>query len=221
MDNEPVSRDLEFPIADRDLLPIIEVNRFMKRLEDLTLALCMLLLSLPVLLIIAVGIKLTSPGPIFFTQIRHGRDGCKFKILKFRTMRVHEEPPNHITQACICDERVGRFGLFLRRTSFDELPQLLNVIKGDMSLVGPRPHPIELNEKFMGLIENYSRRHRVKPGITGLAQIHGLRGETDTIDKMRKRVESDLYYIHNWSLWLDLKILLLTLSFGFMHKNAY
>jgi putative colanic acid biosynthesis UDP-glucose lipid carrier transferase len=159
-----------------------------------------------------------SPGPVLFRQPRHGSDGQVFDVLKFRTMRVTEADAPR--QARRDDPRVTRPGRFLRRTSLDELPQLVNVLAGDMSLVGPRPHPVALNHEFAGRIHAFMQRHRVKPGITGWAQVHGYRGETDTLEKMQKRFEYDLYYIEHWSLGLDLKILLRTLT-ALRGENAY
>jgi len=146
---------------------------------------------------------------------------CRRFTLKIRSMVVHQEESCHLTQASKGDTRVTPFGAFLRRTSLDELPQFFNVLQGTMSIVGPRPHAIEHNEQYKELVDDYMLRHKVKPGITGWAQINGWRGETDTLEKMRKRVEYDLYYIENWSLWFDLRIILLTVFKGFINKNAY
>ena len=197
------------------------VNRFIKAAEDRILATLILVAISPLMLFIALGVKLSSPGPVLFKQKRHGWDGKPIKVYKFRTMRVHEEEEGKITQARRSDPRVTPFGAFLRRTSLDELPQFFNVLQGRMSIVGPRPHAVEHNEFYKEQVEAYMQRHRVKPGITGWAQINGWRGETDTLEKMRKRVEYDLYYIENWSLWFDLKIIFLTLFKGFVNKNAY
>lgn len=191
-----------------------------KRIEDLVLASLILILILPLMAMIAIGIKLTSPGPVLFRQSRHGLNGKEIKVLKFRTMRVCEDG-EVIRQAKKNDSRVTPFGAFLRRSSLDELPQFFNVIKGDMSVVGPRPHALAHNEEYRKLIKGYMWRHKVKPGITGWAQVNGWRGETETLDKMKKRVEFDLEYIHNWSLWLDLKIVLQTIFKGFVGKNVY
>jgi len=146
---------------------------------------------------------------------------CRRFTLKIRSMVVHQEESCQLTQASKGDTRVTPFGAFLRRTSLDELPQFFNVLQGTMSIVGPRPHAIEHNEQYKELVDDYMLRHKVKPGITGWAQINGWRGETDTLEKMRKRVEYDLYYIENWSLWFDLRIILLTVFKGFISKNAY
>lgn len=193
---------------------------FLKRLEDIALSLIILaIIALP-MLAIAIGIKITSPGPVLFRQDRYGLDGKRIKVLKFRSMRVTENGDT-IKQATKNDSRITPFGAFLRRTSLDELPQFFNVLQGSMSIVGPRPHAVAHNEDFRKRVAYYMLRHKMKPGITGLAQINGWRGETDTLDKMEKRIEFDLEYIRNWSLWMDFKILLATVFKGFVHKNAY
>jgi putative colanic acid biosynthesis UDP-glucose lipid carrier transferase len=196
-------------------------NRVFKGLEDRILALAGLIVLSPLLLLVALAIKLDSAGPVFFRQRRLGFNNDEFYVLKYRTMMVAEDDPNAITQATRADPRVTRVGAILRRTSIDELPQLLNVLRGEMSLVGPRPHAIAHNRQYAEIVDQYLGRHRVKPGITGWAQVNGLRGETDTLEKMRQRVEYDLYYIDNWSLLFDLRILLLTPFVGFVNKNAY
>ena len=165
-------------------------------------------------------IKLDSRGPVFFRQQRHGWDGKVFNVLKFRSMR-HDVPQTDTQQARRDDPRVTRVGRILRRYSIDELPQFINVLLGDMSVVGPRPHPLSLNRDFGSRIDAYMQRHRVRPGITGWAQIHGLRGETETLEKMQLRVSYDLYYIEHWSLWLDAKIIALTLIRGWRGGNVY
>jgi putative colanic acid biosynthesis UDP-glucose lipid carrier transferase len=200
--------------------PFRGVRRFIKRAEDLIVGfVCLALCALPMLLI-ALAIKLTSKGPVLFRQPRHGEDGVEFDVLKFRSMRVMETG-DEVTQARRNDARVTKVGAFLRRTSLDELPQFFNVIAGDMSLVGPRPHAIAHNQLYRTKILEYMRRHKVKPGITGWAQVNGYRGETDTLDKMVARVEHDLAYIRGWSLWLDLKILFLTVFGRKVRQNAY
>lgn len=199
--------------------PMVD-NGWAKRLEDVCIASAMLaVLALP-MLFIAIGVKLSSPGPIFFKQARYGMRGEKIKVWKFRSMTVCEDG-DHVPQAKREDPRITPFGNFLRRTSLDELPQLFNVLSGSMSLVGPRPHAISHNEFYRGQIKGYMLRHKVKPGITGLAQINGFRGETETLDKMSGRIACDLDYIRNWSLLLDLKILWLTLFKGFVSQQAY
>ena len=195
--------------------------RFIKRAEDILIGGLISLLILPVCVAIAIAIKATSPGPVVFKQYRTGINGRKFKVYKFRSMVVHQENNGEVTQAKKNDARVTPIGAFLRRTSLDELPQFFNVLQGRMSLVGPRPHALAHNEYYKDLVESYMQRHKVKPGITGWAQVNGYRGETDTLDKMQKRVEYDLWYIDNWSLWLDLKIIFLTVFKGFINKNAY
>ncbi|AGH73901.1 undecaprenyl-phosphate glucose phosphotransferase [Edwardsiella piscicida] len=191
-----------------------------KRIEDLILGTLIMLLIAPLMLPIALVIRLTSPGPVLFKQARYGLNGQHISVWKFRTMRVQENGDN-VMQATKGDPRVTPFGAFLRRTSLDELPQFINVLQGSMSIVGPRPHAVAHNEQYRRLVDNYMIRHKVKPGITGLAQINGYRGETDTLDKMEGRVQYDIDYIQRWSLWLDLKIIFLTLFNGFRHENAY
>jgi putative colanic acid biosynthesis UDP-glucose lipid carrier transferase len=210
----------DLPVVSISETPFYGVDGFVKRLEDIMISGVLLLILAPVMLLIALGIKITSRGPAIFRQHRYGLRGNKIEVWKFRTMRVRENN-GPIVQARKDDPRVTRFGSFLRRTSLDELPQLINVLRGSMSLVGPRPHAIAHNEQYRRLIDRYMLRHKVKPGITGLAQVNGWRGETDTLEKMQKRVEFDLAYIHNWSLWLDLKILFLTAFRVLADKNAY
>lgn len=195
--------------------------RLLKRLEDIVIGGLIALLILPVCLLIALAIKLSSPGPVVFKQYRTGINGRKFKVYKFRSMVVHQEHAGEVTQAKRQDPRVTPIGAFLRRTSLDELPQFFNVLQGRMSIVGPRPHALAHNEYYKDLVESYMQRHKVKPGITGWAQVNGFRGETDTLDKMQKRVECDLWYIDNWSLWLDIKIIFWTIFKGFIGKTAY
>ena len=175
----------------------------------------------PLMLVIALAVKLSSPGPVLFTQRRKGADGRPFTIYKFRTMRTHGQVPGVVRQATRGDPRVTRVGAFLRRTSLDELPQFLNVLRGDMSVVGPRPHALEHDELYAPLVDGYIHRYRIKPGITGWAQVNGLRGETDRIEKMERRIEFDLYYLRNWSFGLDLRIIAATLVNGFTGPAAY
>lgn len=200
--------------------PISEWGVFLKMIEDYTLATVALVLALPAMVVIAIAIKLDSKGPVFFKQRRHGYNDREIEVLKFRTMRVMEDGDN-IRQATRNDSRITRVGSFLRKTSLDEFPQFINVIRGDMSFVGPRPHAIAHNTHYGKLIEKYANRHRVKPGITGWAQVHGLRGETSDPDMMKKRVNYDLEYIENWSIWLDLKIVIMTPLFGLFRRSAY
>jgi putative colanic acid biosynthesis UDP-glucose lipid carrier transferase len=200
--------------------PMEGINQLVKRLEDIILGSLILLFASPVLLGISLAVKLTSSGPIFFKQKRYGIDGKAIDVWKFRSMTVMEDG-DHVCQAQKHDSRFTPIGGFLRRTSLDELPQFLNVLQGSMSIVGPRPHAVAHNEQYRKIIHGYMLRHKVKPGITGWAQINGWRGETDTLHKMEKRIEYDLDYIRGWSLALDLKIVFLTIFKGFINKNAY
>jgi Undecaprenyl-phosphate glucose phosphotransferase len=199
------------PISSLNLTrrPLSALQRVEKRIFDTVLAAVGLILLAPLLAIVALLIRLDSSGPAFFLQRRYGFNQEPFRIVKFRTMTAMEDDANLIS-ATRFDPRVTRIGAFLRRTSIDELPQLLNVLAGDMSLVGPRPHALAHDQRYDSRIAQYARRHNVKPGITGWAQVRGLRGEIATEEKMRRRVEHDLYYIDNWSLWFDIKIIALT-----------
>jgi putative colanic acid biosynthesis UDP-glucose lipid carrier transferase len=190
--------------------PFYGVNGIVKRISDLVLASLILVLIAPALAAVALGVKLSSPGPVIFRQRRYGLDGREIVVYKFRTMTVTEDGPV-VQQATRNDSRVTPFGAFLRRTSLDELPQFVNVLQGRMSIVGPRPHAVAHNEMYRKLIKSYMIRHKVRPGITGWAQVNGLRGETETVEKMRARVEYDLDYLRNWSLGLDLRIILKTI----------
>lgn len=210
-----------FPLINLYSTPMEGERRWLKALEDRGLAVIFLILALPIMLLIAASIKLTSPGPIFFCQKRHGWNGKEFNVYKFRSMVCHAEKTGYISQATRQDQRVTRIGRFLRRTSLDEIPQLLNVLQGHMSIVGPRPHAVAHNEHYKNLVTTYMQRFRMKPGITGWAQVNGYRGETDTLEKMQRRVEFDVYYIENWTLTFDLYIIALTLWRGFLHHNAY
>jgi Undecaprenyl-phosphate glucose phosphotransferase len=206
-------------IAELKRAPLSASERACKRVLDVLLASVALVMVAPMMILISLLIKLENQGPILFMQTRNGFNGRPFKIRKFRTMSVLEDGPE-IRQATRDDPRVTHLGRILRRTNIDELPQLFNVIVGDMSLVGPRPHASVHNSEYEKIIANYAYRYHVKPGLTGWAQVNGLRGETQTIDLMQRRVEFDLWYINNWSLWLDTKILLRTLSIG-LQPNAY
>lgn len=205
--------DLNQPISG-------DVRGIAKDLFDRIFSFVVLIMMLPLFCVIAACIKYSSPGPVFFKQPRLGLNGKKFNVYKFRSMKVHQEHST-VTQATQNDPRVTRVGQFLRRTSLDELPQFINVLLGDMSVVGPRPHALQHNEMYKDRVELYMLRHRVKPGITGWAQIHGYRGETDTVEKMVKRVEFDLHYIQHWSLWMDMKIIAWTAFKGWTGSNAY
>lgn len=192
----------------------------LKRLEDLVLLALVLPFALPLMAVIAVAVRLTSEGPALFIQNRYGLDGKPFAIRKFRTMYCVESD-SEFRQATKDDPRVTRLGKFLRKTSLDELPQLLNVLEGSMSVVGPRPHPVRLDEQYRDQVRRYMLRNKIKPGITGLAQVRGWRGETQTIDRMEERVKTDIEYIGRWSLWLDCKILLRTLIIPIRSQGAY
>jgi Undecaprenyl-phosphate glucose phosphotransferase len=200
--------------------PLTPGERAAKRMFDIGVAMASLVAMAPLLLAIALAVWIDSPGPILFKQRRGGFNGRAFEILKFRTMYVLEDGPT-VTQVSPLDHRVTSIGRWLRRSSVDELPQLINVLRGDMSLVGPRPHALTHDVQYSGLISNYPYRHHVKPGITGWAQINGLRGETPTISLMKKRVELDLWYVTNWSFWLDLRILFWTVLEVCRARNAF
>ena len=200
--------------------PFFGVNGMLKSISDFVLGTLILILISPLLLVLAAGVKLSSPGPVLFRQRRYGLDGRQITVYKFRTMVVLEDG-EEIKQATRDDQRITPFGRFLRRTSLDELPQFINVVQGRMSIVGPRPHAVAHNETYRKLINGYMVRHKVKPGITGLAQVNGWRGETDTLEKMQKRIEFDHKYIREWSLWADIKILLLTVVTVLRKDNAY
>lgn len=218
-----MERLADIPIITIANRRIDEQSGMTKRIEDIVLSSLLLLLAAPVMLLISIAIKLDGPGPILFRQKRHGFNNEVFDVFKFRSMRpsTAQDGNGVVKQATRDDDRVTRVGKFLRRSSLDELPQLLNVLMGTMSIVGPRPHAVTHNIQYATLIAEYFARHNVKPGITGWAQVNGLRGETDTEEKMRKRVEYDLYYIEHWSLLLDLKIVLMTAITVWMHENAY
>lgn len=199
--------------------PFYGVDGWLKRVEDIVVSASVLALSAIPMLALAIVSKLSSPGPLLFKQRRYGLNGKTVEVWKLRTMTVCEDGP-HISQAKPSDPRITRFGAFLRHTSLDEMPQFINVLQGHMSIVGPRPHAIGHNEHYRRLINGYMMRHKVKPGITGWAQVNGYRGETDTLDKMQKRVEFDLEYVQNWSLGLDLRIIALTVVRGFLNRHA-
>jgi len=200
--------------------PFTGTNLLVKRLSDLVIAAIIVVLISPLLLAIAIGIKLSSRGPVIFKQRRNGLDGDEIVVYKFRSMTTQDDG-DVVVQATRNDPRITRFGAFLRSTSLDELPQFFNVLQGTMSVVGPRPHAVTHNDAYRQIIKAYMVRHKVKPGITGWAQINGQRGETDTIDKMRTRVEYDLEYLRNWSLGLDLRIIAGTVRVLFFDRHAY
>ena len=208
------------PVISLSGTPMTGAEQRLKYIFDRLSSIVLILLLSPLMLLLAGSVRLSGEGPVLFRQRRHGVGGEPIEILKYRTMTVHEEPQGQYSQATSDDARVTAVGRFLRKTSLDELPQLFNVLKGEMSLVGPRPHPIELNDLFISRIPKYMLRHKVKPGITGWAQVNGFRGITDTEEKMVLRIEHDLWYIQNWSLWLDLKILLQT-PLAMIHRNAF
>ena len=207
-------------LLDVQRRPLSARDTLIKTVMDYALGTVALLLLAPVMALIAVAIKLDSRGPIFFVQSRHGYNHRIIRVVKFRTMTVLEDGPT-IKQAVKGDKRITRVGRILRSTSFDEFPQLFNVLSGELSLVGPRPHAIAHNDYYSQVVEDYAKRHKVKPGITGWAQVNGFRGETKTAEDMRKRIEHDLYYIKNWSLWLDIKIIAKTALVPFHSPNAY
>lgn len=200
--------------------PFAGLNGVIKRISDIFISLLIVALISPLLVAIAIGVKTGSPGPIIFRQRRYGLDGKEIVVYKFRSMTVCEDGPT-IRQASKTDQRITPFGAFLRKTSLDELPQFFNVLQGRMSIVGPRPHAVAHNEEYRGLIKGYMVRHKVKPGITGWAQINGYRGETDTLEKMRKRIEYDLDYLRHWSMRLDILIIIKTVLVVFRDRNAY
>jgi putative colanic acid biosynthesis UDP-glucose lipid carrier transferase len=200
--------------------PLYGIDGLLKRVADVAFGSLFLALAAVPMLCIAAAIKLTGPGPVFFRQKRYGLDGREIRVWKFRTMTVCENGPT-LRQASQHDDRITPVGRILRKTSLDELPQLFNVLDGSMSLVGPRPHATAHNEQYRSLIDGYMLRHKVKPGITGLAQVRGFRGETETLDKMAGRVHCDHEYIRHWSLWMDLRILVETFLVVLRQKNAY
>ncbi len=206
--------------SDLLLRPSPGLDGFAKRAFDVAFAGTFLLLAWPALLVIALAIRISSNGPVLFAQRRYGRGGAEIRVYKFRSMRTAEDGAV-VRQATVGDERITRLGSFLRRTSLDELPQFVNVLRGEMSVVGPRPHAVAHNQFYRTQILEYMLRHKVKPGITGLAQVNGWRGETDTLDKMVQRVAYDLEYIRRQSLWLDVLIVLRTVFGRTTRKNAY
>jgi Undecaprenyl-phosphate glucose phosphotransferase len=201
--------------------PLSASSMLKKEIFDRLFAATALIALAPIMLAIAIAVKLSSRGPVFFRQRRKGADGRVFTIYKFRSMRVHAEVKGTLSQATRHDKRVTRVGAFLRRTSLDELPQFFNVLLGDMSVVGPRPHALEHDDLYQKVVAGYINRYRIKPGITGWAQINGFRGETDRIEKMERRVEHDLYYLGHWSFGLDMRIIGATIVAGLVHRNAY
>jgi putative colanic acid biosynthesis UDP-glucose lipid carrier transferase len=216
---QAVSRLGPIGLLDVKSKPLSDWAPLVKSAEDLIVGTLALIVFAPVMALVALAVKIDDGGPILFRQRRHGLNKRVIHVLKFRTMRVMEDGAA-VTQAISGDPRITRIGRFLRMTSLDELPQLFNVIRGEMSLVGPRPHALVHDDHFGEMLERYANRHQVKPGMTGWAQVCGLRGPTETPDKMRARVEHDLVYIQQWSLWFDLKILAMTVVLGFTNRNA-
>ncbi len=205
------------PTLDFSVSPLHGVNRYIKEVMDRLFALILLILISPLLILIAIGVKMSSKGPVFYRQERVGWNNRSFTMMKFRSMPVDAEAKTGAVWAKPGEQRATRFGAFLRKTSLDELPQLINVLKGDMSLVGPRPERPDFVEVFKDQVPNYMKKHMVKAGITGWAQVNGWRGDTD----LNRRIEHDLYYIQHWSVWFDLEIALRTVLTGFINKNAY
>ncbi|WDY60213.1 undecaprenyl-phosphate glucose phosphotransferase [Pseudomonas sp. PSKL.D1] len=218
--NHSVREIAGIPVLTLSETPLTGMSLFLKNLEDRVLAALIVLCISPILLAIAVVIKLDSPGPVFFRQERTGWTGESFRIWKFRSMHVHQPEGGVVKQAQKNDPRLTKVGAFIRRTSLDELPQLFNVLTGEMSLVGPRPHALQHDSLYSQDIVDYFARHNIKPGMTGLAQVRGFRGETKNVEQMIQRVDSDIEYINNWSLWLDFVILVRTLN-AFTGKHAY
>jgi Undecaprenyl-phosphate glucose phosphotransferase len=220
-DTSSVIELLGVPAINLVASPLPASAQFKKAVFDRVFASLALVSLMPLLIGIAIAVKITSPGPVLFKQRRKGADGRVFTIYKFRTMRVHTEAPGTVSQATRDDPRVTRIGAFLRRTSLDELPQFYNVLRGDMSVVGPRPHALEHDDLYQRVVTGYIHRYRIKPGITGWAQVNGFRGETDRLEKMEMRVAHDLYYLGHWSFWLDMRIIAATIVHGLIGRNAY
>lgn len=219
--NHGMSITVGIPMVDISVSPMFGGRTVAKAVIDYSVATIAVILLSPVLLAIAIAVKLSSPGPVLFQQKRLGWNDEEIWVYKFRSMHLHQDAPDTVTQAKREDPRITRLGAFLRRTSLDELPQFFNVLQGKMSVVGPRPHALQHNRDYVKLIPKYALRHKVKPGITGWAQICGYRGETDTLDKMEDRIKHDIYYLENWSVWMDLKIIALTPFATIQNKNVY
>ncbi|WP_341312393.1 undecaprenyl-phosphate glucose phosphotransferase [Paraburkholderia sp. IMGN_8] len=209
------------PTLNLSTTPFSPPQMWPKLIFDRLFAALALLALAPVFIVLSIAIKLTSPGPVFFRQTRKGVDGQPFAIYKFRSMTVHREAHGQLTQAARNDTRVTKLGGFMRRTSLDELPQFLNVLLGQMSVVGPRPHALEHDDLYKDQVYGYMYRYRIKPGITGWAQVNGYRGATTKVEKMETRIKFDLFYIHNWSFWFDMKIVFITIFKGFINRNAF
>lgn len=215
--NHSISSIAGLSVVNLSVTPMDGVNRVVKSIEDKLISFLILLLISPLLMALAIAVKLSSPGPVFYRQERLSWNGRNFNMLKFRSMPVEAESKSGAVWASKGENRATRVGSFLRKTSLDELPQFINVLRGEMSIVGPRPERPVFVDKFKDEIPGYMQKHMVKAGITGWAQVNGWRGDTD----LQARIEHDLYYIDNWSLWLDLKIIFMTIFKGFIHKNAY
>ena len=220
--NHSVREIAGIPVLTLSETPLTGVSKLSKAIEDKVFSFIILLLISPILLMLAIAIKLDSPGPVFFRQNRTGWNGKKFSIWKFRSMYAEQQAVEveELQQAQENDPRITKVGAFIRKTSLDELPQLFNVLTGEMSLVGPRPHAVQHDVSYSRRVTDYYVRHNIKPGITGLAQVRGFRGETKDMDLMTKRIESDIEYINNWSVWLDIAILVRTTT-AFSGKQAY
>ncbi|MNL17058.1 UDP-glucose:undecaprenyl-phosphate glucose-1-phosphate transferase [compost metagenome] len=216
-----VDKVLGYPTLNLAVSPADEYQLWPKEIFDRVAAALALVALIPLFVVVAALVKQSSHGPVFFRQRRKGYDGREFEILKFRTMCLHDEAPGTVTQARRGDPRVTRVGAVLRALSIDELPQLLNVLRGQMSLVGPRPHALAHDELYKNLVEGYMHRYRIRPGLTGWAQVNGYRGETSTVEKMETRVKFDLFYIRNWSFWFDMQIILRTPACILLRRNAY
>lgn len=219
--NHGMSVRIGIPMVDISVSPMYGSRKIAKAILDYTFSAFILVILSPLLLVIALAVKLTSKGPVLFHQRRHGWNGEEIWVYKFLSMEVHQEETGKVTQATRHDPRVTPVGRFLRKTSLDELPQFINVLQGRMSVVGPRPHAVAHNNQYVELIPRYALRHKVKPGITGWAQICGYRGETDTLDKMEGRIKHDLHYLEHWSIWMDLKIIFLTPIATIQNKNVF
>ena len=219
--NHGMSITVGIPMMDISVSPMFGSRKVTKAVLDYTVASLALLLLSPLMVLIAIGVKLSSKGPVLFKQARHGWNDELIWVYKFRSMAVHQEHEGQVTQAQRNDPRVTPLGKFLRRSSLDELPQFINVLQGKMSVVGPRPHAVAHNDAYQRLIPKYALRHKVKPGITGWAQVCGYRGETDTLEKMEGRLQHDIHYLEHWSLWMDIKIIILTPTATLLNKNVY
>ena len=219
--NHGMSIRMGIPMVDISVSPMFGGRKIAKAFLDFSVAFIALIIFSPIMIAIAIGIKMTSKGPVLFQQKRHGWNGEEIWVYKFRSMEVHQESQGSVTQATRSDPRVTQFGKFLRKSSLDELPQFINVLQGRMSVVGPRPHALAHNYQYTQNIPRYALRHKVKPGITGWAQVCGFRGETESLAKMEGRIKHDLYYLEHWSIWMDIKIILMTPLATIQNKNVF